>query len=136
MGQKRENRKGQPSLPCVITSDRQHCSIKLSYGIPSREELRNSAHHHSFLPISISCGVPTAASIQTCPHSQSNILSVLRGKVLTHSTKASLSCCVGTAAQRRAPPGAKSTGTRPSHCSPASSLNRPDQNHCCRYVCD
>lgn len=35
-----------------------------------------------------------------------------RGKVLTHRTETSRSCCVGTVAQRGAPPGAKSTGTR------------------------
>lgn len=61
--------------PLCNNSHQQHCSIKLCYGISSPEELQNSVHqhhhHHSFLPISISCGLPTAASIQTCPHSRS-----------------------------------------------------------------
>lgn len=48
----KENKKGQPSLPRVIYSHQQHCSIKLCYGISSREELQNSVHQlrRSFLP--------------------------------------------------------------------------------------
>lgn len=61
----------------------------------------------SFLPISISCGLPIATSTPNVPPQLKQILSVLRGKVLTHSTKANLSGCVGIAAQRWAPPGAK-----------------------------
>lgn len=72
MGQNK-TKKAQPSLPCIMCSHQQHCNIKLCYGISSREELQNSVHKHhsSFLPISISCGLPNTAPIQTCPHSQS-----------------------------------------------------------------
>lgn len=45
------------------------------------------------------------------------------GKVLTHSTKASPSCCVGTVAPQRVAPGAKSTGIRPFNFTPVLSLN-------------
>ena len=102
---RKQNRTARAPLCNALTpAALQH---KLCYGISSREELqkkkKNSVHqhHHSFLPISISCGLPTAASIQTCPHSQSRYCLFSGGKVLTHSTKASLSCCVGTVAQRR-----------------------------------
>lgn len=57
------------------------------------------------------------------PPQPRQILPVLQGKLLTHSTKASLSCCVGTVALHRAPPDAKRNGTRPFHFTPALSLN-------------
>lgn len=41
------------------------------------------------------------------PPQPRQILCVLWGKVLTHSTKASLSCCVGIVVQHRPPPSAK-----------------------------
>lgn len=82
----------------------------------------------SFRPISISCGLPIATSTPNVPPQLKQILSVLRGKVLTHSTKANLSGCVGIAAQRWAPPGAKWTGTGPLHFTPARFLNWSDQN--------
>lgn len=54
---------------CVLTAAALQC-----YGISSQEELQHSVHqrHHSFLPISISCGWPNAASIPyyTAPPSQ------------------------------------------------------------------
>lgn len=67
-----KTKKGHPSLHCVMRPPRQHCSIKPWCGISSREKLQNSVHRHhrSFLPISISCGLPNTAPIQTCPHSQ------------------------------------------------------------------
>lgn len=51
---------------------------------------------------------------RTLPCSYSRSCHALWGKLLTHSTKGSLSCCVGTVAQYRAPAQAKWTGASPS----------------------
>jgi len=78
-GENKTKKKGTPPSPVcsfLAPATLQH------YGVSSREELQNSMsqHHHSFLPISISCALPIAASIPTMPPQLKQILSVLRGK--------------------------------------------------------
>lgn len=77
-------------------------------------------------PFPVVCPPPPPSD--RAPTAKADTVCSRGGKVLTHSTKASLSCCVGTVAPHRAAPGAKSTGIRPFNFTPVLSLNWPGQN--------